>query len=162
MHCGRCQTDWCWICNQVANELHYEMTFSNMFKGCPGLQFKLDNGCLLALCLIAIFLFCGAIYAFGPILWGFFLAFVLAGKLVDHCCYSMCKFRYRRSCCLKATLIILNLFLFVFAWAIVEVFALALGAVIGVCAVAILTLPTMLYVIYFSIRLLCLRCKRLK
>ena len=37
MHCGRCQTDWCWICNQVANELHYEMTFKNLFKGCPGL-----------------------------------------------------------------------------------------------------------------------------
>ena len=37
MHCGRCQTDWCWICNQVANELHYELTFKNLFKGCPGL-----------------------------------------------------------------------------------------------------------------------------
>lgn len=162
MHCGRCQADWCWVCNQVANELHYEMTFSNLFRGCPGLQFRLDNGCLLSLCLISIFLFCPVIFSVGPVLWGFFAAFVIAGKIVDSCCFSLCRFRYQRNCCCKLTLVLLNLFLYILLWAVAEVFTLAFGVIVGACAVLVLTLPTMLYVIYFGVRLLCLRCKRLK
>lgn len=75
MHCQRCQTDWCWICNQVANELHYELEFKNLFKGCPGLQFKLDNGWLLAHVLFLIFIFCSVIYFTAPILGAFFGGF---------------------------------------------------------------------------------------
>ena len=142
--------------------MHYEMNLKNIFKGCPGLQFKLDNGCLLSLVLISIFLFCGVVFAAGPVLWGFFAAFVFAGKLVESCCFSLCKFRYQRSCCCKATLVILNAFLYLIIWAIAEVVTLSVGVVVGAFAVTILTVPTMFFVIYFSVRLLCLRCKRLK
>ena len=63
---------------------------------------------------------------------------------------------------MRVMLVILNFFLYLIAWAFAEIFTLTIGTVVGVCSVVILTLPTMLYVIYFGVRLLCLRCKRLK
>ena len=126
------------------------------------MQFRLDNGCVLSLVLIVIFLFCGVVYAVGPILWGFFAAFAFAGKLVESCCFGLCKFRYRSNCCCKAFLVLLNALLYLIVWAIAEAFTLSLGIIIGSLAVTIMTIPTMFSVIYFSIRLLCLRCKRLR
>ena len=138
------------------------MTFKNMFKGCPGLQFKLDSGWLLALVLICVFLFCAVVYTVGPVLWGFLLGFAVAGQFVQHVALACGIKRRSRSFCCKFVIIILCFFLFLFIWVLCEAIFLTIGAIVGALAGAILTLPTMLYTTFFGIRLICLRCKRLK
>ena len=161
MHCQRCQEDWCWICNQVADELHYDMEFRNMFKGCPGLQFNLDNGWLLLLVLISIFLFCGVVFTAGPVLAGFFGGFYLAGGCVKVCSVDFCRLGHSRCCC--GTVIVLSNFLgFFIALALAQTICLSIGCVVGALAGGLLTVPTMLLTLFFGLRILFLRCKPLK
>ena len=133
-----------------------------MFKGCPGLQFRLDSGWLLALVLICVFLFCGVVYTAAPVLWGFLTPFAAAWQLVYHFAYACGIKRRSRSCCCKFVIVIISFLLYILIWALCEAIFLTIGAIVGALAGAILTLPTMFYTIFFSIRLICLRCKRLK
>ena len=138
------------------------MTFKNMFKGCPGLQFKLDNGWLLALVLICVFLFCGVVYTAGPVLWGFLSGFAVAGQFVHHLALACGIKRRSRPCWCKFIIVIICFFLFLIVFALCEAIFLTIGAIVGALAGAILTIPTMFYTIFFGVRLICLRCKRLK
>ena len=143
------------------------MNFKNLFKGCPGLQFRLGNGCALASVLLLFFLFCAVIYVAVPILWGFFTPFALAGVAVDKCCcYGFNRCIKRAPCWLKPIVVIAMLLLilifYLVLWVILEAIMLSLGSIGGALAGAILTVPTMLYIIFFSVKLVCLRCRRLK
>ena len=44
MSCSRCNAQWCWICEQLINEEHYEMTWKNVLTGCPLMQFVNEGG----------------------------------------------------------------------------------------------------------------------
>lgn len=119
----------------------------------------LGNGCTLALALIAVFLLCGVVYIVTPILVGFFFPFYAAGTVAAQCC---CGYPVRKCPCWARTIVVFfSIIAFFVILAILEVICLTLGAV-GAVAGAIMTVPTMLYTLYFGLRLLCIRCKRLK
>ena len=154
MHCERCQADWCWICGQTCNETHYEPT--RIFTGCPGMQFIGGGGGRLALMLLAVFIFNPIVFALGPPLMGFLAGFYFAWEWTarslscSHCC-DKCWV----SC-------ILAPFLFILYLALAQAIFLSLGALTAVLLVGFVSVPLMLYVIFFGGRIIYLNCRRLK
>ena len=151
MSCERCNTKWCWVCNQPCDEFHFEPT--NIFSGCPGLQFFGDGGWKLALMLLAVFLLNIPLFIIVPPITGFLAAFYYAGVIV-YACIGSCLDRCCWVACILAPLLYIPL------WAIAEFLCVYAGAIVAVNLVCFISLPLMLYIIYFSGRLIFLSCKR--
>ena len=150
MTCERCLTNWCWICNQQINETHYEVT--RIFTGCPGMQFIGGGGGRLALLLLAVFLFNPIVFAIGPPVVGFLAAFYFAWEWT---------YRLLRGCKCWVSCILAPIFFLLFL-AISLVIFLTLGALAAVLLLGLVTVPLMLYIIFFSGRIIYLSCRTLK
>ncbi len=70
MTCQRCGEQWCWICAQKYTHDHYSWNVRGVLRGCPGLQFKFGNKCILFPMLVLLWIFCIPLAAAVPLLIG--------------------------------------------------------------------------------------------
>jgi len=154
MTCHRCRNNWCWICGQTINELHYEQT--RIFTGCPGLQFVGAQPWKLSLIMISAFILNPIVFAVGPIVYGFGYSFVLTWKITDRILRAGGCMRNCCACCCVAP------WLYLILLAVLLPILTALGAVAAGLLVAIGSPLLMLYIIFFALRLIILNCKAFK
>ena len=103
--------------------------------------------------LIAVFILNIPFFIIVPPITGFVAAFYFAGVIV-HACIGKCLDRCCWVACILAPLFYIPL------WAIAEFICLYAGAIVALNLVAFISIPLMLYILYFSGRLVWLSCKR--
>lgn len=153
MSCHRCRHNWCWICGQTANELHYEQT--RIFTGCPGLQFTAAEPWKLALMMMAAFILNPIVFALAPPIIAFVYGIKFAWRLTDLSLRCCC----RNSCCLYC---LFGPMLFLLYWVVIESALLAASFIASALLVGIGSPLFMLYIIFFACRLIILNCKTFK
>lgn len=151
MTCHRCRNNWCWICGQSINELHYEQT--RIFTGCPGLQFVGAQPWKLALMLIGAFLLNPIVFAVVPVGFGFGYSFYIAGLVAD---WVMRRLNIYRSCCICC---LVAPWLYLLLLAVALPICTAGGAIASALLVCIGSPLLMLYIIFFGLKLLILNCR---
>ena len=109
----------------------------------------------MGLILFSVFILNPIVFAIGPILFAFLGGFYLAGEWTS-LCISQCRLR---NCCV---IVLVAIPLFIILLALAEALLLALAAIATVLLVCIVSPLLMLYIIYFSGRLIYLNSKRLK
>ena len=119
------------------------------------MQFLGGGGAKMGLLLFTVFILNPIVFAIGPVLFAFLAGFYFAGEWTS-LIIAQCRVR---NCCL---IILLAIPLFILLLAIAEALLLSLAALASVLLLCIVSPLLMLFIIYFSGRLIYLNCKRLK
>lgn len=156
MTCHRCRANWCWICGQLINELHYEPT--RIFTGCPSLQFFDGSTWKLVLLMVLAFIFNPLVFALGPPIVMLGYSFYYAAIITERCLRNLRP----RNCFACIGVSLLSVLVFLLLFSVIASFLIAFGCAAAALLVGIVSPLLMLYIIYFGLRLFILNCKTFK